>query len=58
MKDQHGNKKACMHAMYTRTIAVFIPLAHTLLMVVQDTCGGRPANTAACRAGACPIPNK
>jgi hypothetical protein len=32
----------------------FIPLAHTLLIVVQFTLSGRPANLAACLAGACP----
>ena len=32
----------------------FIPEEHTLLIVVQGTSCGRPANIAACLAGACP----
>ena len=32
----------------------FIPLAQTLLTVVQITVSGKPAYFAACRAGACP----
>ena len=35
-------------------ITDFIPLAHTLLMVVHGTVLGRPAKSAACLAGACP----
>ena len=34
----------------------FIPLAHTLLMVVQITLSGSPAALAACLAGAWPNP--
>ena len=34
----------------------FMPLAQTLLTVVQITLSGSPANLAACLAGAWPIP--
>ena len=36
------------------SIIAFIPLAQTLLTVVQFTFGGSPASIDACRAGACP----
>ena len=37
-------------------ITAFIPEAHTLLTVVHGTLSGKPANLAACRAGAWPTP--
>lgn len=37
-------------------LTAFSPEAHTLLIVVASTLVGKPANMAACLAGACPTP--
>ena len=38
------------------SVIAFMPLAHTLFIVVLATEFGRPAPRAACLAGACPTP--
>jgi hypothetical protein len=51
VKFNHGHLNTKSH-----TMTAFIPLAHTLFIVVQGTSLLNPAYIAACRAGACPTP--